>query len=423
MSMKHTIDILQEDIIIPEIVQNKADDAFARIHRDAARNTESSSASKTASVSLHSRRKHKKKLIVTFAAAALAVCTVTAGAAVYMKWSESLGKGLQVTEEQKASLESSGLADFPGLSATDAGITITSQQSIVDNYYAFLSFKVEGYSVPKGRQPGFDYVNITLDGEDAYNVGHSFYNGTIIGENGRALLADGSPIPLDEDGSLLLNYTQEDGSLEYRINIPSSEKEKGFFFNKAIHVEFYNLGLYSEARGDESLEDLAEGSWSFDWTLQGDDSTCTVECSAPLGDTGAVVTGAEISPISIKVLYDFPRTEITETGYHESQEMIDGELTNISEPFEYTYYADPPMFMGVKFKDGTLLRLFQGGGYQGYTDYENKESTLYESLYSIDRILDVDQVEALLFRKNTGSADEGESVSYKVDDYYVVNIS
>ncbi|MDO4306711.1 MAG: hypothetical protein Q4C77_07740 [Eubacteriales bacterium] len=431
MNTKNTLDILQEDIIIPEIVQEKANDAFARIHLEASGNTESKQNSKTGNfqsrrtssgasgakvTAISGRRKHRKKIIATAFAAALAVCTVTAGAAVYMNWSSGLEKELRVTEEQKQAAETSGLADFPKMSVTNAGVTVTAQQSIVDNYYAYLSFKVEGYSVEPGIQPDFGSMNVLVDGQSV-TLGASFYDGLIFGDNGKAVLADGSPIPLNEDGSLLLDYTQEDGSLEYRINL-SANGEKGAFFGKPIHVEFKDLGYYTGKAEDIQTE--VEGTWTFDWTLQGDDSIYTAECSEPLGDTGATIIGAEISPISIKAIYDFPREEVTETGYNEYEEVVDGETRQVSEPFEYTHYTEPPVLRGVKLKDGTLLsNLYMGPGQMGYVD---AESTQYVSMFAIDRILDVDEVQSLVFIKSIPEdAGDGE-YTLTEDDFYIVDI-
>ena len=53
---------------------------------------------------------------------------------------------------------------FADASVTDAGITVSAQQSITDNYYTYLSFKVEGYHLEDGKQPDFENVFVTVDG-------------------------------------------------------------------------------------------------------------------------------------------------------------------------------------------------------------------------------------------------------------------
>lgn len=418
MSTKNTLDILQEEVVIPEIVQEKANAAFDAIYREASasrrtsENEDGGKASEKKVVSVKTGRKHRRKMIATVIAAALAVCTVTAGAAVYMHWSSGLEEGLQVTEEQKQTAESTGLAAFPEKAVTNNGVTVTAQQSVADNYYAYLSFKIEGYTVDQGKQPGFNYINVQVSGEDA-TWGGSFYDGLITGADGKAVLADGSPVPLDENGSFLIDYVQEDGSMEYQINL-SANGEKGAFLNKPIHVEMTDLGFYTEKAGDIQTE--VEGTWAFDWTLEGDDSIYSAECSEKLGDTGATVIGAEISPISITAIYDFPRETVTETGYNEYYEEVDGEMRQVSEPFEYTSYKEPPVLAGVKLKDGTLLPyLYMGPGASGYAD---EQSNKYISRFAVDRILNVDEVQSLLFRK---SWPEEGSVPTE-ENFYVVDI-
>lgn len=420
MSTKHTLDILQEEVVIPEIVQEKANTAFDAICREVSGkhedlgNKDGKKDPERKPVSAGAGRKHRRKILATVFAAALAVCTVTAGAAVYMNWSRGMEEELRVTKEQKQTAEESGLAAFPKQSVTNNGVTVTAQQSIVDNYYGYLSFKVEGYTLEQGEEPGFVGIGVLVDGE-AVTWSGSFYDGLISGDDGKAVLADGSPVPLAEDGSFLISYVQEDGSLEYRINM-SANGEKGGFFHKPIHVEFRDLGTYKGKAEDIQTE--VEGTWAFDWVLEGDDSVYSTECSAPLGDTGAVVTGAEISPISIKAIYDFPRETVTEIGYHESQEEVDGEMRQISEPFEYTHYTEPPVLAGVKLKDGTLLPyLYMGPGQEGYTDEKTDQ---YVSMFAVDRILDVEEVQSLLFKKSSPDG-EGEYV-LKEENLYVVDI-
>ncbi len=436
MNGKNRIDILKEEIEIPEIVMNKAEEAFSRIRSEAWDMPQAEADNKNGRIRRQSaaqdpaaercaesdnralrriRRPGRRRLAAVGLAAVLVLGTVTAGAAAYLNWSSSLERGLQVSQEQKDAAESSGLADFPELSVTDAGVTVTALQSITDNYFSYLSFKVEGYGVPEGVQPGFESTVVTVDGEEVSYVG-GFYNGLITGEDGRAKRDDGEEIPVDEDGSLVMDYSLEDGSLEYRITLyPLGEQ--GDFLDRSIHVGFTGLGIYSDEKATESVQVDVQGNWSFEWTLKGDDSTYAGQCSEPVGDTEAVLTEVEISPISIKAVLEFPRQEMTEIGYRESQVLEDGELKQVSEPFEFTTYVEPPYLMGVKLKDGTLLpRLSSGSGREGYID---EESDRYEQLFSTNQIIDVEQVQSLLFLKE---APEGEGGILTEDNLYVVDI-
>ena len=433
--MKDTLEVLRKDVEIPEVVQKKANEAFAMIQceaaaekYDAADYKYGSSAKVVGSISKNgnasmnrngsknrgtdSMKNRSWKMVMAGAAATLAVGTLTVVSAAYLKWSAGLEKELQVTEEQKQAAVDSGLASFPEMSVTDGGVTVTAEQSIVDNYYAYLSFKVEGYDVEAGEEPGFDSVEVTVDGE-VVTSGSSFYDGLISGDDGRCVMADGSEIPVDEDGNSLIDYTMEDGSLEYRINL-SGKGEKGWLIGKDVHVALTDLGVYSEKAGD--VIDKVEGTWEFDWTFEGDDTSYVAEVDEALGDTGAVIKEVEVSPISLRAVYEWPRQEVTETAYATSTEEVDGELVETTEPIEHTSYVDPPRLTGVKLKDGTLLKyVYMGPGSEGYVD---NESDQYEIRFAIDRILDVNEVQSLLFGKEILEGEE----ELTEEDFYVVDI-
>lgn len=410
ISEREVLNILNEELIIPEVVRQKANDAFSQIKKESS-TYRSIGMDEEELIPAVTHKKNKRKMVLVLLAATMTICTVTAGAAaIYMKWSNGLKEGLRVTEEQKEMAESTGLADFPEISVIQNGVTVTAQQSLVDNYYAYLSFKVEGYECPKGKQPMFSETVITVDGQNVA-WGSSFYDGLISDESGKVVRADGSPIPLDENGALLIDYTMEDGSLEYRVNL-SDGGESGYFMDKSIHVELKDLGYYT-GKAEAGQVDV-EGSWIFDWTLSGDENTYIAECNETLGDTGAVVTNAEISPVSIKAILKMPRQEIRETEFITIQEDADGEM--VQEAFEFISYVEPPQLTGVKLVNGTILPfIYMGPGAMGYVD---DVSDTFEARFMIDRILDVDSVKSLLFIK---SHPEGEE-AYTEDNFYVVDI-
>jgi hypothetical protein len=297
------------------------------------------------------------------AAAILAVGAVSASAA-YLQWSRSLSDGLQATDTQKQLLEENQMAAFLDQSVTQNGVTVTAQQSIVDNQYAYLSFKVEGYTPEADLQPGFADVEVTVgDEEDASSSGYSgytssFYDGLVAGADGIAVHTDGTPVSEDD----FYRYIQEDGSLEYEILLMNDQK--GYFLNQPVHVEFRDLGTYPGKA--EAVTAEVEGTWSFDWTLQGSDEMTTYKLNAPLEDHQTTVLEAEISPISFRITYDFPKQEA----------------------------AEPPYFTGVQLKDGTIYTGINGAGYEGYS---NENPNIYESTGAFTRIIDVDQIENLLF--------------------------
>ena len=388
MRKNDTIYNLQQDIEIPDIVKEKTNKAFEQIRKDVERKGEK--------VMIYQKpvKRSKKKYAVIALAATLAVGTATAYAA-YTGWSKGLKEELRISEEQQKNLEENGMAAFSDASVTDAGVTVTAQQSITDNYYTYLSFKVDGYSVEKGVQPEFENISVTVDGKDDISWGGSFYDGTVSDENGMAVKADGSELETEADGSIIENYVMDDGSLEYHMVLSKSD-EKGFFIGKKLHVEFQNLGTVAKADYTPDIE----GTWALDMTLGGSDESRYTEVTQDLGNSGATVTSVELSPVSIRVTYEFPRVEQTEEYEDEN-----GETQTV------TYYAEAPFASGLKLKDGsTIMNLYGGPGTAGYVD---EESNTYISGYAFDRVIDPSEVEAVLFRKETTNGDtETEEPEY-----------
>ena len=386
MKKNDTIYTLQQNIEIPDIVTEKANMAFEQIRKDAG-----SSSDKIVTYQKPVKKSQKK-----YVAAAL-IATMTVGAvsayAAYTNWSHGMKEELRISEEQQKNLEANGMAAFSDASVTDAGVTVTAQQSITDNYYTYLSFKVEGYSVEKGVQPDFETISVTADGQDV-SWGGRFYDGMISGDDGMVVNADGSVPETEADGSMIENYVMDDGSLEYHMILKSHEK--GFFTDKQLHVELENLGTVAKAQYFPDIE----GSWKLDMTLGGADTAKYIETNEKLGDTETIVTGVELSPVSMRITYDFPKTE----PRMEEFEDENGEIQTIAWP------AQPPFAFGIRLKDGTVMKYISAGGEStGYTSEEGQE---YVVSFPLDRVIDPDQVEAVLFREY--DEENGKQLTYEV---------
>ena len=386
MKKNDTIYTLQQNIEIPDIVTEKANMAFEQIRKDAG-----SSSDKIVTYQKPVKKSRKK-----YVAAAL-IATMTVGAvsayAAYTNWSHGMKEELRISEEQQKNLEANGMAAFSDASVTDAGVTVTAQQSITDNYYTYLSFKVEGYSVEKGVQPDFETISVTADGQNV-SWGGRFYDGMIPGDDGMVVNADGSALETEADGSMIENYVMDDGSLEYHMILKSHEK--GFFTGKQLHVELENLGTVAKAQYFPDIE----GSWKLDMTLGGADTAKYIETNEKLGDTETIVTGVELSPVSMRITYDFPKTE----PRMEEFEDENGEIQTIAWP------AQPPFAFGIRLKDGTVMKYISAGGEStGYTSEEGQE---YVVSFPLDRVIDPDQVEAVLFREY--DEENGKQLTYEV---------
>lgn len=130
---------------------------------------------------------------------------------------------------------------------------------------------------------------------------------------------------------------------------------------------------------------------------------CEYTLEESLGDTGAVVTRAEISPITTHVEYQFPYQTRTEQGIDEN-----------GDPVTTTHFVEAPPLAGVRLKDGTVYPYLFGGGMEGYL--RGSSSGIYEVIHINERIITPDQVAYLLFRKSVG----GE---YLTDEFYEVPVN
>ena len=385
MKKNDTIYTLQQNIEIPDIVTEKANMAFEQIRKDAGSSDKIVTYQKPV-------KKSQKKYMVAALIATMTVGAVSAYAA-YTNWSHGMKEELRISEEQQKNLEANGMAAFSDASVTDAGVTVTAQQSITDNYYTYLSFKVEGYSVEKGVQPDFETISVTVDGQDV-SWGGRFYDGMISGNDGMFVNADGSEPETEADGSMIENYMMDDGSLEYHMILKSHEK--GFFTGKQLHVELENLGTVAKAQYFPDIE----GSWILDMTLGGADTAKYIETNEKLGDTETIVTGVELSPVSMRVTYDFPKTE----PQMEEFEDENGEIQTVAWP------AQPPFAFGIRLKDGTVMKYISAGSEStGYTSEEGQE---YVVSFPLDRVIDPDQVETVLFSEY--DEENGKQLTYEV---------
>ena len=385
MKKNDTIYTLQQNIEIPDIVTEKANMAFEQIRKDAGSSDKIVTYQKPV-------KKSRKKYMVAALIATMTVGAVSAYAA-YTNWSHGMKEELRISEEQQKNLEANGMAAFSDASVTDAGVTVTAQQSITDNYYTYLSFKVEGYSVEKGVQPDFETISVTANGQDV-SWGGRFYDGMISGNDGMVVNADGSAPETEADGSMIENYVMDDGSLEYHMILKSHER--GFFTGKQLHVELENLGTVAKAQYFPDIE----GSWKLDMTLGGADTAKYIETNEKLGDTETIVTGVELSPVSMRITYDFPKTE----PRMEEFEDENGEIQTVAWP------AQPPFAFGIRLKDGTVMKYISAGSEStGYTSEEGQE---YVVSFPLDRVIDPDQVETVLFSEY--DEENGKQLTYEV---------
>lgn len=373
--MKKNSNIFQEDIKVPEIVLQKADEAFAGIQ------TEGRSTMKKNNQT--ENRKH------TFwrNPAAVAACTciivagsVTAGAAVHHVWSRGMQGAVQATDTQQKELTDKGAAvvskeqkDYSKLAVTDNGITITPETIIVDENFAHIAFSVKGYDLAEGDEPGFDDWNIGVkDGKEGSSVQAygGFYDGIVSDENGNPVYEDGSSLKVDEQGQIISHYVDEDGNLEYVASIGVADW-KDSLLGKTIVCKLKDLGTLYKTR----FTLAQEGNWDFEIKLPDVSTASNIKVAKGIENTPFTVDDVELSPISIKINYS-----------------VNGEVTFKEDTNQV------PQFLGVILKDGKKISFLGDAGGTGY----NEAMTEAYTLSSFVQVIEPDQVQAIILRNDDG---------------------
>ena len=376
--MREEKNVLNSDVEIPEVVLKKTDDALAQIRE-----------------STKPVRKTKKESRFQggfrYAQAAAIACAVLVGAGgitvtaavVHHLWSRGMQGNIQATEEQQKDLAEQGMvtegSDLSNMEVTSEGITVKPTELVADGHFVHVAFQIAGYDLADGEEPCFEEVRVYTgedeNAEDGWvNMSGSFYNGIIANNNGEPVYEDGTPL---ESGDFAEHYKAEDGTLEYVMTLYKTDTDpEESLLGQTIHVLLKNLGTVKKA---EFMNGIG-GTWKFDIPVNGKDTAKSFELNTVLENANITVLSAAISPISIRVDYEV-------TGELQTQEDDNG-LPEVS---------------GVVLKDGSrLLYLFNGG----QSGYQKDSDTHAYLLATFDRVIDVDQVQSLLFRLHAGDQPE-----------------
>ena len=352
------------------------------------------------------RKRSSRKLMIVAMAAVMLMATLT-GAAVFTRWSKTAQNRYNPSEDIKEQAEKSGLSvmleETQGeensnevLSVTDQGITITAVQTIVDNYQAEITFRIEGFDLPEDEDP---YVcpTVTIDGDLFFYGSQSggFYDGTTRNENGEWVYAStGEPVKSrdDEFQSVILDWVADDGSMEYTHYISFNETD-GRYFGKEIVFTFNSIDVQGHRKAGPSIPQV-EGNWELKWTLTGADNNIQCAPNAKIGDSDVVLLDAEIGQLSVKTRYQLK-------DYWEGW----NELVTL-----------PQAVCGIRMKDGSEHICIPSTS--GFEDQENMiyfiESTMF------DAILDVSQVESLMFHKGWDLDAEGKPT---IQTFYYIPVA
>lgn len=352
------------------------------------------------------RKRSSRKLMIVALAATMLLATLT-GAAVFTRWSTTAQIRYNPSEDVKKQAEKSGLSvmleetkgeENPDevLSATDQGITITAVQTIVDNYQAEITFRIEGFDVPEDEYPSV-WPTVTIDGDSHFFTSQSgaIFDGTTRNEAGERVYAStGEAVRCrdDEFQSVILQPVAADGSIEYTHYISFNETD-GRYMGKEIVFTFHSVDFESDQKAGMP-EPQVEGNWELKWTLTGTIDSISISPNVKIGDSDVILLDAEIGQLSVKTRY---QVKDYWEGWNQLVEL-------------------PQAICGIQMKDGSEHICIPSTS--GFEDQENMiyfiESTMF------DTILDVSQVESLMFHKGWELDAEGKPT---IQTFYYIPVT
>lgn len=371
--------ILQEDVELPEVVLSKANHALEMIRQEETENM----AADNQKNSKKNTRRIKSQVAAATAVCVLAVGGVSAVAAIHHNWGRGMSGNIQATDTEQQKLTDDGVAvvypekeEYEALKVTSNGVTIVPDTVIVDAQFAYLSFTISGYEVAEGEEPGFEDVNITSD-DMGINMSGGMYDGIVSNEEGAPVYEDGSELQFTDSGDIVSHYYDENGNLEYFIQAHIAEAGDTML-GKTVKVDFKNLGsLYKT-----EFTDGVEGDWNFEITLPSVSSAKEFDVNKAIDGTSFTLTKLEISPVSLNATYT------TDNAPEANQDDL-----------------GVPCVKGVVLKDGSRIPYLTDGGSIGYTDDSKTEAY---NILGYDRVIDVDNVKALIISPTGNTSDTVE---------------
>lgn len=371
--------ILQEDVELPEVVLSKANHALEMIRQEETENM----AADNQKNSKKNTRRIKSQVAAAAAVCVLAVGGVSAVAAIHHNWGRGMSGNIQATDTEQQKLTDDGVAvvypekeEYEALKVTNNGVTIVPDTVIVDAQFAYLSFTISGYNLPEGEEPGFEDVKITSD-DMGINMSGGMYDGIVCNEEGAPVYEDGSELKFTDSGDIVNHYYDENGNLEYFIQAHIAEAGDTML-GKTVKVDFKNLGsLYKT-----EFTDGVEGDWNFEITLPSVSSAKEFDVNKAIDGTSFTLTKLEISPVSLNATYT------TDNAPEANQDDL-----------------GVPCVKGVVLKDGSRLPYLTDGGSIGYTDDSKTEAY---NILGYDRVIDVDNVKALIISPTGNTSDTVE---------------
>lgn len=353
--------MLRQEVEIPELVADRIEETLNTIRRDAFsgwdEKPDRKGGKKINPAKRKTGRRKKRHIGAATAAAAVIICTsITAVAAVIVNWNSIVVEEFGIDIELQDELVEQGVAPAVNASVTDNGVTVSTEQALMDSRYIYLLLKVEApEDIVLSDSIFFEEFELTLDGQEP----NFSYGAGVTDDN-----------PTD--------------NISYWHIWVNNVDSKSDFHDKILGIHLENLT--QDAQKADAGTKLIDGQWNLDWNMVYDDAETVFDVNKELPELNMTVKSIALSPISIEVRYDWGREEV----------LVDATDENGKAIISYDY-AEPPEAVGFRMKDGSRQEIdISGPGCVGYMD---ENSTEYRWSYGMKRVVAVDEVEAVIFRE------------------------
>ncbi|MCI8876325.1 MAG: DUF4179 domain-containing protein [Lachnospiraceae bacterium] len=343
--------ILQNDVEIPREVEMKMEKALRQIGAKEIQ-----------------KKKAKKSLrfqVALALAGAMILGTVTVGATGFFLWDKDVAKRFEADEEKQQILEEKKVAVPVEAFATDQGVTVSLEQSLMTERDMYLYFKVE---MPEEISPDmdifFDELELSIDGKTTLDYGLSW--------------SGGEPYDMKHEQSNVRYW-------EYFVQAKDVMDLQG----KTMTAHFKNLAGQIK---NENVQSIAEGDWDLSWELDYAPSRETFLVDKEVPEENITVKSIDISPISMKVTYDWKQT------FHE-EESVDAAGNKVMSEEEDLPSIYPSQY---RLKDGTLVDIDKNGMGSMGRNREN-EDLVWESWQST-KVNIVEDIQSVIFVGNESGA-------------------
>lgn len=370
----------------------------------------------------------KKRIGLVIAAVIVAVAGFTAVAATF-DWDTKLLEYLNLTPEQAEKLSDS--TDYPGLSVSDAGVTVTVRQTLADSHGLYVLYDAVA---PEGFEfsDGIEFVGSLLEVPDAaaeisgscswsnQMLSHSGNRSTwlLTYDNTAGITGGELRLTLDVLGCKKPRkpievpdeeYESKDGTVKYAVVYDKDGTE-----DNDRELTEREKALQEKVDSDEPLTQaermlrpklydyvcLFDGHWELAWNFEYNNCAIVLEPDLAVRDEKGreyTVKKLELSPMSIclEVEQNF--------GYElEAVPVPSGSTDENGNVVTVEMGPQPPMPV-INMKDGTKAALesdYPGGSYRGYFD-GRVGGVNYLNIGFEDGIIDLENVESVTYGDRT----------------------